>query len=201
MTDTVPNWKEGLDRDKLEATALYLLRGCAPMRPGLTSLVKMIWFADFGHYRKHLSPITGAKYVALERGPVLHDYEVIFGRLVDEGILDKTEVDVQGHTRKKIEYIPKLQPDEDLFTETELDVLNEVIEECGRIPGATLSSKTDREGPWALIWNSSDPGRHIPYVAFRWLDNLPDEEDLEEARKVLARPGLAEHVAELNQQN
>lgn len=198
MLETDRRWREGLDEDKLAATILYLLRDCAPSRPSITSLTKMVWLADYNHYRKHLSTITGGKYVALERGPVLDDYKAHLESFEENGILRKQEVDVQ-HEKKKIEYLPTIEPDEDLFTETELDILGEVVRECGSLGGAALTAKTHREGPWHLFWEAEDPGRRIPYPAFRWLDNLPDDDDLEEARKALSRPGISEILEQISQ--
>src|SRR5260370_443646 len=105
--------------DKLANTVLYLLQRCAPARPSLTSLLKMLYYADYEHYRKHLSPITGAQYVALERGPVLNHYKYVFEQLESQGVVEKFEAAVQGHPDKpKIEYVPKAEPDESLFLES-----------------------------------------------------------------------------------
>ena len=72
-----------MNRDKLASTVLYLLRGCSA-KLGLTSLLKMIYFADYRHFQEHLSPISGARYVAMERGPVVEDYWKVFEDLEDK---------------------------------------------------------------------------------------------------------------------
>ena len=81
-----------MNRDKLASTVLYLLRGCSATKPGLTSLLKMIYLADYRHFQEHLSPITGAPYVAMERGPVVQDYWKVFDDLEEQGLLRTEDV-------------------------------------------------------------------------------------------------------------
>ena len=185
-----------MDEKKLANAVLFLLRDCAPARPGLTALLKMLFLADYEHYRQHLRPITGCRYVALERGPVLDNYGAVFDRLAESGVLTVKEVPVEGHPEQpKIEYSPAREPDEAALTETELEVLAEVVRRCAGMSGASLTNLTHREGPWPFIWKSTDPGRRIPPMAFRWLDNMPDEADLAEAKKAISRPAVADLIA------
>src|SRR4051812_25045253 len=92
-----------LNDEKLANAVLYVLREC-PVRPGVTGLLKMLYFADYEHYRKHLRPITGAQYVALPNGPVLNNYREYFKRLVKEGYLEQSTVPVPGAAHPKLEY-------------------------------------------------------------------------------------------------
>ncbi len=171
--------------EKLGNTVLYLLRGCGGTRPGVTSLLKLLYFADYEHYRRHLSTITGETYVALERGPVLDNYKTLFQEFVQDGILSAHEVAIQGQTSKKLEYRSNCEPDDGIFSESERETLNEVIQDYGHETGRNLSDITHLEGPWGFVWSPSDPGRTIPPIAFRWLDNLPNEADLQAARTAL----------------
>ena len=187
-----------MDQNKLASTVLYLLKGC-PVRPGLTSLLKMIYFADYWHFYRHLSSVTGSQYVAMDRGPVIDDYWQVFESLEKQGLLKTEEVPMAGHPgNPKKEFMALVEPDEDLFSETELEVLNQVISECGQMTGSTLSHKTHQEGPWAFIWDAKEPSRQIPYIAFRWLANLPNERDIEEAKGIIGREDMVNQVAELN---
>jgi uncharacterized phage-associated protein len=159
----------------------------------------MLYFADYEHYRQFLTPITGAEYVALERGPVVNDYKDLFQQLVDEKVVSRHDATVLGIKEKKLEYRPEQEPDPSIFSPTEISVLDDVAAKYGSETGAALSEKTHLEGPWSLVWNWRDPGRRIPYMLFRWLDNLPDESDLAVARKTLAsRPKVLERVKNLD---
>lgn len=182
---------------KLASTILYLLRHCTPERPGLTSLLKMLYYADHDHYRKHLCSITGGRYVAMERGPVLDGYKATFAAFEKLGVLKKREVAVPGRTEKKWEYAACMEPDETLFSDSELSVLDAVIKRHGNASGVELSMRTHLEGPWVFAWNPRHPGQPIPYTLFRWLDNTPDDADLALARKRLARASIATLVKTL----
>lgn len=171
---------------KLTNTVLYLLRGCAA-RPGVTQLLKMLWFADYWHYRQHLRVITGAEYVALERGPVLDNYKSVLEGLVTTNLLSKKEVAVEGQELPKIEYQREVEPDESVFSESEIAVLEQVIADCGPMTGLALSHRTHREGPWLFAWDPQNVGRKIPPALFRWMDNLPDEEELAIAKRSVLR--------------
>ena len=187
-----------MDRAKFENTVLYLLRRCFPEKPGLTSLLKMLFYADYEHYRQFLSPITGAQYVALERGPVIDGYKELFEQMTEEGIVTLFEATNLGYQEKTLQYRPGREPDVRVFSETERDVLDWVVRKHGSETGKAMSEKTHLEGPWSLVWDSHEHGLPIPYPLFRWLDNLPDESDLLEAKEqVAARPDVLDRIQAL----
>lgn len=196
MTPT-QNWQQAFDREKFAATILYFLRECAPRRPGLTNLLKLVWYADYKHYRENLRPITGATYVALPNGPVIDDYREHFSWLEKEGYVSKEEVEIQGHEKRKQEYRPEVEPDEELFSSSESETLQSIVAEFGQLTGSSLSEKTHREGPWQIVWSDEQPGRDIPYSLFRWLDTLPDSEDQDKVTKQLERPEVQNEIAAL----
>ncbi len=191
-----------MDTNKLANTVLYLLRGCGTARPSLRSLLKMIWFADSRHYRKHLRSITGGAYVALQRGPVLDGYVTLFRGLEQRNVLKKTSVAIHGsHGQKlkpKVEYVPKQEPNDAAFLPSEREVLDEVIAHCSGQTGAALSELSHRDAPWIFAWDATNPGRPIPYPLMRWLDNVPEEADLAVAKKAIARPHVAAEIKALN---
>jgi uncharacterized phage-associated protein len=182
--------------DRLANVVLYLLRGCP--RPGLTKLLKLIYFVDFFHYQLHLATVSGASYVALERGPAVDGYEQAFAEMKEKGYIDVLNVPVVGHDTLKQEYVPRGEADENAFTAEERDTLDFVMATYGRKTGRNLSKLTHREwAPWKLVWDKRYPGRPIPQALFRWVDNLADERDIEVARERAKRPGVAAALAEL----
>lgn len=187
-----------LNQRKFESVVLYLLQE-PPVPPGLTSLLKMLFFADCEHYRAYLSTITGAQYVALPNGPVIDGYKDLFAELEDRGILERRQVELSGLPLPKTEYVPRYEPDREVLTTTELQVLSRVVFEHGTDTGIALSHKTHLDGPWPLVWDPSDPGRPIPHILFRWLDNMPDEQDIAMAEEHLLRPDVLNTVRALDQ--
>ncbi len=182
---------------KLTNAVLFLLRGCGVTRPGVTTLLKMLFYADYWHYREHLRPITGAQYLAMERGPVLDGYKQLFGDMQDANLIAIEEVPIEGKPDPKQEFHAKAEWDEDIFTSSEVATLERVVEQCAHLTGRDLSERTHHEPAWILAWDKA-PKTRIPYSTFRWFDNLPSEDQLKRAAARLHQRGLAKRVRELN---
>lgn len=179
-----------LDFRKFANTVLYLLERCGD-RPGIMALVKMVWYADWWHYRKALRTITGGEYLALDHGPVIEDYTALFDRLVGEKAVQRTEVPVFGRPNPKQEFHALMSPDPTIFTDSEINVLDEVIAHCAGHSGSTLSMRTHLEGPWTFVYPVA-PRQRIPRALFRWLDNRPSDQDVEQAKRQLHRADVAQ---------
>ena len=190
---------EKIENKKLANTVLYLLERCGSQRPGKQALLKMLWYADYWHYREHLSVVTDAKYLAMPNGPVIENYLAVFEAMEKAGFLELELVPVYGKPRPKEEYHPKVESDPGLFAESELAILEKVIAECAGRSGTELSRRTHREGPWLAVWNEAQPNQPIHRSVFRWLDNLPDENDCAQAERSLERPETAKFIAKLRQ--
>jgi uncharacterized phage-associated protein len=180
--------KQKLDYEKFANTVLYLLERCHPTRPGSTAVLKMLWYADYWHYRKHLASVTGGEYVALPRGPVLDGYKELFEQLETDNVVEAHTVPVYGQPENdKIELHPKMEADEEVFSEIERETLDQVIRECAHQSGNALSASTHREPPWMIVYPVA-PNQRIPYSLFRWIENAPTEADLVKAKAALDRP-------------
>ena len=170
--------------DRLANAVLYLLHGCPDA--GLTKLLKLLYFTDYHHYRDNLASVTGVKYVARARGPVVDRYEEEFDALERRGVLASREKMVLGHDKPKKEYLRLVDPDMDAFSEAELATLDHVLMKYGQDTGVALSKMTHEEAlPWSFVWDPEAPGGLIPYAMFRWLDNMADERDVATATERL----------------
>jgi len=185
-----------VNQAKFDNAVLYLLRGLRS-KPGQTQLVKLLYFADRQHYRQFLSPITGGRYVALQKGPVIDDYKQLFADLVERNVVDIEQVDL-GSPLPKSEYSPRQDVDLAVLSDSERMVLDQVIAVYGDETGTALSQITHRDGPWLFAWDPNREGVPIPYILFRWLDNMPDDEDLVLAKEGLKSPVLKRRISELN---
>lgn len=176
---------------KLENTILYLLKRSAEHRPAMTVLLKMLWYVDLSHYRKHLASVTGAQYLAAKRGPVVEGYKALFDRMEKAGSLKHAKEANAKFPETPTQYYSAAAPaDTSLFSESEIDAMEKVIAECAHQTGAALSDMThgSRE-PWTLVWDASaKPAKRIPELVWRWSENLPDAADLDLARRDVRRP-------------
>jgi len=91
-----------------------------------TKLNKLLFYADFKHFKEYSVSITGARYIHLPHGPVLDNYEYLFAGLIHSGEVEVDEVvrfQYQGENVTSAR-----EPDLPLFEVGELKILAEVKE-------------------------------------------------------------------------
>jgi transcriptional regulator with XRE-family HTH domain len=92
-----------------------------------TKLMKLLFYADFGHFKKYSVSITGARYARLPYGPVPDQFERWLAALVldDEGIRKEEDwnYDYPGEV-----FISNTSPALSIFSPSELRVLATVKE-------------------------------------------------------------------------
>lgn len=183
--------------DKFSNATLFVLNECESL-PGLTVLIKLLFRADFAHYRKYLRSITGAEYIALERGPVPDEYRLLFTKLQVRGHVVQETVDV-GAPRAMEILRPLRKPELAAFEESELEVLRSVVSSDGCKTGKQLSDETHAEIPWRAVWCDGDgEAETIPYALARWEDNRCSPEDVKAATERLSEPAIRAALAGLS---
>lgn len=120
-----------LDTAKLINAILFFCKG-AQLK---TKLNKLLFYADFKHFKDYTVSVTGTRYLHLPFGPVPKNYEFYFAELVNEKKLDIDEVLVGQYFGDN--YVSIAEPNFGIFSDTELKILSEVKE---RFKG---SSSTD----------------------------------------------------------
>lgn len=182
--------------DKVANAVLFFLNEC-PTRPGLTVLLKLLFRADFEHYREHLKSITGVRYIALERGPVPDDYKDLMRALVARRYVDPEPMDI-GAAKPKECFVPLRKFDPDAFEPTEIAILRSVVQDHGHKDGVTLSGEVHEEIPWRAVWRDGEgEASPIPYALARWEDNRCTSADLEAAAGDVKAPDVQRAIAEI----
>jgi len=113
-----------------------------------TKLNKLLFYADFKHFKDYTNSITGVRYVHLPYGPVPDNYGYFSEKLINEGFLVTEEIffgDFSG-----IKYVSNINPDFSVFSDSEIKVLaivKEYFEEFGstRIKDFSHDEKAYRE--------------------------------------------------------
>jgi len=84
-----------------------------------TKLLKLMFYADFKHYKDHAVSITGARYAHADHGPVPDNYEHHLATLIhDQKAINIRVDDFGNYTGEK--FISNLPPDLSIFSEAEL---------------------------------------------------------------------------------
>ncbi len=87
-----------------------------------TVLNKLLFYADFKHFKDNVVPITGSRYAKITFGPAPDKWQHYFTMLIDEGVLRLYEIfydeDVTGE-----KLTSQKSPNRNVFSDTELITL------------------------------------------------------------------------------
>lgn len=87
-----------------------------------TKLNKMIFYADFKHFKEYTVSISGTRYARIPLGPVPDKYGYYLATLTEQGQLELEEVPFPNGTIGE-KLVSKEKADLSLFSESELEVL------------------------------------------------------------------------------
>lgn len=164
------------DLEKLaNVLAYFAARGVAD----LTTLkaAKLLYLADRAHLLQHGRPITGDRYIAMDLGPVPEGAYQLISRLVaGDEIDDKPKarlsrtLEVYRGRWSTLKYpILRLrrgaQLDADVFSESEVAVLDRTVREFGDMPARSLVDLTHSHEAYRLADANRAPGSStdLPY--------------------------------------
>jgi putative zinc finger/helix-turn-helix YgiT family protein len=107
---------------------------------------KLLFYADFLHFKRTGQSITGYKYHAIQMGPVPYRYDAIYDLLTHENIIDFVFEEIKNNPVDKPVAINSF--DEKLFVESELTVLDEVYKRFKNISTEALVELSHKEKGW-----------------------------------------------------
>jgi putative zinc finger/helix-turn-helix YgiT family protein len=115
---------KSFDLDKLINCMLYFCKD------GLLKTVinKLLFYADFKHFKEYQIGITGTRYVHLPYGPVPKNYDIYLATLVNERAINANEVFYDGKDFVGEEYKSVEAPTMTSFSDSELKILATVKE-------------------------------------------------------------------------
>ena len=117
------------NQDKFNELVLYIAHHSeGDPRFGATKLNKLLFYADFGCYRLHGAPITGATYRHLQAGPVPKQLLEARRILVDS---DAAEIVTRPYfAGVQTRVVPKRAPNiSGVLSDEELSIVDDVINE------------------------------------------------------------------------
>ncbi|GMR08409.1 MAG: DUF4065 domain-containing protein [Gammaproteobacteria bacterium] len=123
-----------------------------------TKLNKLLFYADFKHFKENTISITGARYFHLQYGPVPDDYDYYFAELERARLLDMVEETYGDYTGFKC--VTRNQPDLSIFEQSELDSLVGVKEYFKDFGSARIMAFSHDE----VGYVSTNEGEPISYL-------------------------------------
>lgn len=127
--------------NKFANMCLYFLNNAAFK----TRLNKMLFYADFTHFKYFGKSITGSSYAAINKGPVPEQYETKYSLLLDD-CLSTELVTINSNETEKI--IPLRKFDSTIFYDSELEVLKSILNYFEYKKTADIIEISHQEAAW-----------------------------------------------------
>jgi uncharacterized phage-associated protein len=152
------------DENKAKQLILYL---ASKVDVGKTKLMKLLYLIDFIAYEKRGKPITNDVYEHWDLGPVPRNIWKNFKEMTSDILEQKAE---DRNTGKYHKLIPKITPNLAIFTKTEREVIDSVIEEYGNLYQRELVQIVHKELPYRVTQKNEVIPYHLaPYRNYRRL--------------------------------
>ena len=121
LGNSLPDNYTGYIKPNIEKLTEMVVFFAERMKPYITQLNKLLFYSDFLHYKHEVVSISGARYRAINMGPVPNNYDSIFDYIESTGAIKiiKSEKD-WGYSK---EFINNREFNPEKFTDKELDVL------------------------------------------------------------------------------
>ncbi len=124
---------------------------------GAVKVNKALYYADFGHMRAYRKPITGAEYQKLPHGPAPRRLVPVRERLVEVGDVELRTETYLGRTMHRL--VPRREPNIDLFSASEEELLAQAVEAVRHRSGNEVSDASHAEPGWQMVGEKET----IPY--------------------------------------
>jgi uncharacterized phage-associated protein len=159
------------DQERATQAVLWLLAQHGGKLPVL-KLMKLVFFADRLHLARYGRPIVGGRYVAMPYGPVASELKDD----VDEPKPPRPAFEREGNDVKALGAY-----DEDVLSDSDLEVLAETNAKYGRLDTFRLRDLTHELEAWRKNYKEGAEKRSFPLPYEDFFADLDDE-----ARQMLA---------------
>lgn len=124
----------------------FFADGLSPLK---TALNKLLFYADFYHFRRFGTGISGLQYRAIQWGPVPSQFDYLF-KMAEENDVIGLKYEVWDDDKEMVIIVPSanLSFRNDLFTLDEISSLQAVLEKLARIKTRQLVDISHQESAW-----------------------------------------------------
>ncbi|MFA5298009.1 MAG: type II toxin-antitoxin system antitoxin SocA domain-containing protein [Lutibacter sp.] len=146
LGNSLPDNYTGYIKPNIEKLTEMVVFFAERMKPYITQLNKLLFYSDFLHYKHEVVSISGARYRAINMGPVPNNYDSIFDYIESTGAIKiiKSEKD-WGYSK---EFIHNREFNPEKFTDKELDVLYSVFQEFKGKTTTEIIERSHLEEAW-----------------------------------------------------
>lgn len=132
-----------LDSEKIVEAIVYIAGRLKPQHSTIYTALKILYFADKIHLNEYGRLITGDRYVAMRNGPVPSaSYDIVKSVRGDGYSMNSAHAESSFNVTDKYIITPLRVADLDLFSDSEIECLDKVIEEYGDKSFGELKEKS-----------------------------------------------------------
>jgi len=172
-----------LNREKFNSLVHYICFRTEPSKLGAVKLNKILWLSDFTAFHDYGSPITGARYVKRQFGPVPGAITTAIRELEAARSISVSHVPFHRHTKDHFRALS--QPAMGSFSDAELKIIDRMIEFVSNEHTAKSISEFSHDH----VWQAARDGEEIPYYTVFTVQEDLQEADLEWARREIESIG------------
>lgn len=169
------------NREKFKSLVLYACwKAGDTSRLGATKLNKILWFSDLMTYLNLDAPVTGARYIKRQFGPVPSNILPVMEELKAEGKLVVRDTEHFG--KPKRDFFPMLYPALGDFSADEISIVDGVIDQICKNHTADSISRLTHNRAWEL----AEIGEELPMFTVFARRGEIDETDIQWADEQIA---------------
>jgi len=145
------------DLEKVQHMILYFARAAKPFK---TKMNKLLFYADFFHYKKTGYSISGLTYQAIQKGPVPKNYDWIFDKTMENKFVKILLCDFGEYMGEQFLPMDKAVFNKELFTPSELKAMETIAQSFKKATVNEIVNKSHEENAWS---DNADEFKMINY--------------------------------------
>jgi hypothetical protein len=135
------------NKEKFKQVLHYIIASCGHIENvGKTVLFKLPYFSDFNYYELYEEKMTGESYIHIPYGPAPRHFDEIIDELASECKVSHYKANYYGKDQNKYESL--LEPNINLLSEQELEVIDGVLEKCAKMNATEISDLSHKDMPY-----------------------------------------------------
>ncbi|PVD51071.1 hypothetical protein DC498_16790 [Terrimonas sp.] len=144
-----PSLLNGYKVPSIEKVNNMVLYFAEKVKPFKTKLNKLLFYADFLHFRKTCFSISGLTYQAIQKGPVPKNYDWLFDNTMEKKLVKILLHDYGNYMGEQFVPAEGSVFDEELFTASELKAMQIVANAFNNDTVNGIVNKSHEEDAWA----------------------------------------------------
>lgn len=149
MGGRLPDRTTGYRRPNLTRMTEMIVFFTYKKKPFKTVMNKLLFYADFLHFKRTCYSITGARYRAIQMGPVPVRFDALFDHVATKDDVDLMQTELaDGRIGAQFEPRQGRPFREDLFTEEELKTMEDVAQHFASATAKQLVDLSHEEEAW-----------------------------------------------------